>query len=127
VAPCLHGFEPGHCLICQTLGPSTSSSSTGSRPTRSERRAGRDGHSSGVASGGPVEVVDARPRTVAPRSGRHIAIAVLMVIAAVVAFWIVAGVVFALLRLLEIVIVAAVAGVLGYRLGRARGHRDRDR
>jgi hypothetical protein len=64
---------------------------------------------------------------VAPRSGRHIAIAVLMVIAAVVAFWIVAGVVFALLRLLEIVIVAAVAGVLGYRLGRARGHRDRDR
>jgi Flp pilus assembly protein TadB len=126
VATCIHGFESGQCLICQTLGPSTTSASTGARPTRAERRAARDGPSGASTSGGPVEVLDAKRRAVAPRAGRHIAMAVLAVIIAVVAFWIVAGVVFALLRLLEIVIVAAVAGVLGYRLGRARGHRDRD-
>lgn len=70
-------------------------------------------------------MVDATLRSPAPRTTRHILVAVVAVVAAIIAFWIVAGVVFALLRLLEVFIVAAITGVIGYRLGRARGHHDR--
>lgn len=39
--------------------------------------------------------------------------------------WVVAGALFALLHLLEIVLVAAAAGWAGYRLGHYRGRRSR--
>jgi hypothetical protein len=42
-----------------------------------------------------------------------------------VAAWIVAGVVFALLHIIELLVVAGVAGWAGYRLGHYRGHRQR--
>jgi hypothetical protein len=40
------------------------------------------------------------------------------------AAWVVAGVVFALLHVLELVAVAGVAGWAGYRFGRYRGRRE---
>jgi hypothetical protein len=38
--------------------------------------------------------------------------------------WIVAGLVFALIHLIEIIVVAGVAGTLGYRLGHYRGRHE---
>ncbi len=122
MAACIHGFQPGQCLICQTLASGQEQTRKASRPSRAERRAAAEGPARSAA--GPVEVVDP-PRPRGGSTSTHILVAVIMVVLAVIAFWVVAGVVFALLRLLEIVIVAAVAGVLGYRLGRIRGHQDR--
>jgi hypothetical protein len=41
------------------------------------------------------------------------------------AVWVVAGFVLAMLHVLELILVAAVAGWAGYRLGRYRGSRQR--
>jgi len=72
----------------------------------------------------PVEVVDGRPRGRLTPARRTVAVLVTAVVA-IAAVWLVAGAVFALLRLLEVFVVAAATGVIGYRLGRARGHRER--
>jgi hypothetical protein len=42
-----------------------------------------------------------------------------------IAAWVVSGVVFALLHILELVAVAGVAGWAGYRIGRYRGRHER--
>jgi Flp pilus assembly protein TadB len=122
MATCIHGFSPDQCLICQTLNPA--------KDGRSRRRtatAERDPAYSGrrASRGGPVEVVDDRHPSRPRRATTNILIAVVVIVVAIAAFWVVSGIIFALLRLLEIVIVAVVAGLLGYRLGRARGHRER--
>jgi hypothetical protein len=60
-----------------------------------------------------------------PRSlGGHLALIVVGVIAIGAVAWLVAGVVFALLHVLELLVVAAVAGWAGYRLGHFRGRRQ---
>jgi hypothetical protein len=119
MATCPHGFAPGQCLICRTLEQSPSPAA-GPRRGRAERRAA---HREAVP-GGPVEVVGGRPRTPARRATTHILVAIVVIAVAVAAFWVVAGLVSALLHLAEILVAAGIAGVLGYRLGRARGHRD---
>jgi hypothetical protein len=53
---------------------------------------------------------------------------VLLVLAGVLAIgvvaWVVAGAVFALLHVIELLVVAAVAGWVGYRIGHYRGRRQ---
>jgi Flp pilus assembly protein TadB len=122
VATCIHGFEPGQCLICQTLSPSQEESG-GRRHNRRTAKAEARSHQDRLPAGA-VEVVDSDDRPRGSRAASHILIAVVLVILAVIAFWVVAGVVFAVLRLVEILAVAIVAGVLGYRLGRVRGRQD---
>jgi hypothetical protein len=61
-----------------------------------------------------------------PRSlGTHIAIIAASVLAIGLVAWVVAGVVFALLHVIELVVVAGLAGWAGYRVGRYRGSRQR--
>jgi len=50
-------------------------------------------------------------------------VAIFLVVFALAAasVWVVAGIFFAIVRLIEVVIVAIVAGTLGYRLGHYRG------
>jgi Flp pilus assembly protein TadB len=122
MATCIHGFSPGQCLICQTLNPAEDG-----RSRRRTATAERDPSPSGrrASRGGPVEVVDDR-RPSGPRRGTsHVLVAVAVIVLAIAAFWVVSGIVFALLRVLEILIVALATGMLGYRLGRARGRRER--
>jgi hypothetical protein len=58
------------------------------------------------------------------RSSIHIAGVVAVIAVIGVAAWIVAGVVFAILHVLELVAVGAVAGWVGYRVGHFRGSRQ---
>jgi hypothetical protein len=55
----------------------------------------------------------------------HLVLVGAAIIAIGLAVWVVAGAVFAILRLLELVLVAGVAGWAGYRLGQYRGRRQR--
>lgn len=128
VATCLHGFESGQCLICRTLAPSADRDGP-----RSKHRVGAPPSTTGAdrrpaatapVFSAPVEVVDGRPRGRLTPARRTVAVLVTAVVA-IAAVWLVAGAVFALLRLLEVFVVAAATGVIGYRLGRARGHRER--
>ena len=94
-AICPHGLPASDCLICPTL-PQV------------------------AAPGRPAATGSGRPRFALHAAGVAGAIAVIGVAA-----WVVAGVVFALLHVLELVAVAAVAGWVGYRVGRFRGSRGR--
>ena len=94
-ALCPHGLPASECLICPAL-----------------------------PAAAPVPEVAQVPQ---PRGSRFIlhAAGVVAAIALIgVAAWVVAGVVFALLHVLELVAVGAVAGWVGYRLGHFRGSRD---
>lgn len=113
---CQHGLPASECLICPTLAR-TATATAGPGVVTSK---GRRSKVTPTASGLPVE----RPGT--HRSvGLHVAgvVAVLAVIGVVA--WIVAGVVFALLHILELVAVAGVAAWAGYRIGHFRGSRQR--
>ena len=103
---CIHGFPPDGCLICQTLQQA---------PTRTMDR---------LAARAPVAV--ARPDAViaapAPRGSRMPVslrvggVLLMLALVAVAVFWIV-GIVYAALRLFELVAAALVAGWVGWKLG----------
>jgi hypothetical protein len=102
VAPtCPHGLPPSECLICPTLpqpsGTSTTPSTMPGPPTTAPRHRGSVLHVAGMAG----------------------AIVLIGLVA-----WAVAGVVFAILHVLELLAVAAAAGWVGYRLGHFRGARS---
>jgi hypothetical protein len=85
----------------------------------------------GPTSGGRHDA--ARPDRVygpdTPRPGRSLSsyavLGAVGLIAVVAAAWVLAGIVVGLLHALELVIVAAVAGWVGYRIGLYRGRRQR--
>jgi hypothetical protein len=123
-SPCIHGFAPGTCLICQTLeGPGASTTTKEAPPgpaalsvRRSAvdlpdtRRAGRD-----IATEG-------RSRQGRSHRPRLLGLAVLVVLALVGA-WIVLHLVFAVLHILELVAVGLIAAYLGYLVGVFHGRR----
>ena len=94
-ALCPHGLPASECLICPTLP--------------------------GVAASGPTagQALQSRPRT-----SMHVAGVVAVIAVIGVAAWIVAGVVFAILHVLELVAVGAIAGWVGYRVGYFQGRRS---
>lgn len=65
------------------------------------------------------------PQSRSPRFTLHAAGVVGAIVLIGVAAWVIAGVVFAILHVLELVAVGAVAGWVGYRVGHFRGSRDR--
>lgn len=124
---CAHGYGPGECLICATLGTTTADRpAPGGEPIR-----GRTANAT-VGAGG---LRRRRPDTLVAgpvgdeRVGRrHHPLATLVLVlvavgALVAAGWVIAGVVFALLRILEVVAVAVAASWTGYRVGHWRGRR----
>ncbi|HEY3809806.1 MAG TPA: hypothetical protein VGL49_00120 [Acidimicrobiales bacterium] len=62
-----------------------------------------------------------RPRSV----GGHMALIVVGVLAIGAVAWVVAGAVFAILHVIELLVVAGIAGWAGYRLGHFRGRHQR--
>ncbi|MBO0692250.1 MAG: hypothetical protein J2P58_05085 [Acidimicrobiaceae bacterium] len=113
---CVHGNDPRTCIVCQTLREvdSLSGTSTGNRQAR---------------TAAPLDLTSRGDRTPASgdghRFGFHVAVFAAVLIAAAISVWFVAGVVFAFIRVIEVLLVAVVAGTLGYRLGRVRGRRER--
>ena len=113
---CIHGNDPRSCIVCQTLA-------------EVDTLTGKSAAGSGRArTAAPVDIVGRGDRTPATESGHHfgfhVAVFLAVLVAAAISVWFVAGVVFAFIRVFEVLLVAAVAGTLGYRLGRARGRHE---
>lgn len=132
-ATCLHGLPPAECLICRTLGAVPAPAS--GQPARAEGRGRRlFGTGSDSRPAVPAQPVAGPGRTGEPDGGPHPArhwglphvVATLALIVAIgVVAWMLVGVAFALFHVLELVVVAGVAGWTGYRLGLYRGRRGR--
>lgn len=112
---CIHGNDPRTCIVCKTLAEVDTITGQGSgrqkaRPTAPVDLASRGDHSQSLER--------------AHHYGFHIAVFAAVLVAAAISVWFVAGVIFAAVRLIEVLLVAVVAGTLGYRLGHARGRRE---
>jgi hypothetical protein len=94
-ATCLHGLPPDECLICPH-------SVTAEVVSRSPAPPVRRGH-----------------------GATHLAVVAVAIVVIGAVAWAVAGVLFALLHVFELVAVALVAGWGGYRIGHFRGRRQR--
>lgn len=131
---CIHGNDPRSCFVCQTLREADSY-------TAAPSAGGRRGRASA-----PADVVGRTAPTPAPRPDRtpaggaeygdsgggsgsrfgfHVAVFALVVLAAAISVWFVAGIIFSLIRVFEILLVAVLAATLGYRVGRVRGRHER--
>ncbi|HEX6392653.1 MAG TPA: hypothetical protein VFZ97_04380 [Acidimicrobiales bacterium] len=123
---CIHGFNPPDCLICRTLGTSPQPAA-GARSVEVPRQIQQSPPDVRRFATG-AEVVHPSP-TSTPRHRRSLGGSVMLVVAALVALgaaaWILAGVVFTLLHLLELIAVGAGAGWVGYKVGHFRGSRSR--
>jgi hypothetical protein len=123
---CIHGNNPSSCAVCKTLaeidalgGSRTATATAGAGPAG---RRGRRNRAQGDPRITPVEIITGRGRPATKRSfGAHVAIFLVVFALAAASVWIVAGIFFAIVRLIEVIIVAIVAGTLGYRLGHYRG------
>ena len=130
MALCPHGFAPDACLICATLA-SSSAKGSGNGPAVAvdDRDRGERGRRRPWAqhdAGHEVQAVTVVDPGEAPsrRPHRPLATALLVIVALIAvaaAVWVVVGVVFALLRIIEVVAVAVAAGWIGYRVGHWRG------
>ena len=123
---CIHGFAPGTCLICQTLqGGATTA--TKEAPGGNGAKRGRRPDPARAPAAVPV-----RPDAVIKGDGRRgsglgIKLLGLLVLAvvAVIGVWIVVGFVLAVLRIVELIAAAVVAGWIGWSLGVRHGRRSR--
>jgi Flp pilus assembly protein TadB len=111
-ATCLHGLEPDSCLICQTLATKPASPAKTDRP----RRAGRAPRSLPVL--GPDDRAPDRPARRFSVAG-----ALALLLASVIVVWVVVAALWTTFRVLELALVAAAAGWLGWRLGVWHGRR----
>lgn len=99
---CHHGLPAADCLICRSQGT--------------------------PAGSGPLASADQRASQVQPEPkkgslGLHTTGVVLGIIAIGVIAWVVAGAVFALLHIIELILVGGAAAWAGYRVGKYRGSR----
>lgn len=113
---CIHGNDPRTCIVCKTLREVDTLSG---KPAGGRR----------APSSAPVDIVGRPDRTPASGGGHHVgyhlAVFAAVLVAAAISIWFLAGAVYALFRLIEVLVVALLAGTLGYRIGRARGRHER--
>ena len=94
---CPHGLDRGTCLICSTLGLN------------------------GLPTGRPEVIVSAPPRR-RPRVG--LLGGAVMALVILVAVWLAIGLVWSLVRGAELILVGALCGYIGYRVGRFVGRHE---
>lgn len=116
MAQCHHGYEQDQCLICQVLG--TTAAPATSTPRRRSWLGGRQ-------SNAPVPATAAVPSTRRHRPLATVALGVVVILAAVLAVWILIGAFYLALRIVELIAVAFAAGWMGYRIGHWRGRHER--
>ncbi len=126
-AVCPHGYDPSTCLICQTLG--TQPAATAAPPPQVANKGRRGRRRDTVTSAPPANVrPDVVYRAGTPERhgtglGAHVALLVAALVVIGLVAWVVAGAVFAILHILELIVIAGLAGWAGYRLGHYRGRR----
>jgi hypothetical protein len=136
-ATCPHGFAAGTCLICQTLdvGNSGGGGSRGKRAAETATEVPRPKHRDGgrVARMGRSPATDdaGGPRVIPPSIGRSrfpagvwVVGGLFAVVLVAMVAWTLVHVVFAVLRILELVAAALVAGYIGWVAGVRHGRRE---
>lgn len=119
MARCLHGYEQGHCLICEALATTTVDTDDRGGSHRSWLPGGRlPGRPPATTATGLVAERHHHPLAT-------LALVAVVLMAAVLAGWVLLGAVYAILRILEIVAVAFAAGWVGYRVGHWQGRHER--
>jgi hypothetical protein len=93
---CPHGLDRSTCLICSTLGLT------------------------GLPTGRPEVITSQPPRR--PRVGL-LGVAVIALVA-LIAVWLMVGLVWSLVRGAEFILVGALCGYIGYRIGRFVGRHE---
>ena len=129
-ATCNHGFAPADCLICRTLGTTTPPGTSVEAPPDRRRHPEVQPLPTAVQSP-PARLDTTKPASPAPSDsprrhrslGGSLVIALMALLAIGAAVWILVGVVFTVLHVLELIAVAAGAGWVGYRIGHFRGSR----
>ena len=131
MANCAHGFPQSECLICRTLGVSSSPAAA----TKTKTRDPGSAEISGMLSTRPAALPEARQRQADlpqerggdGRRGMSPLWPVLgIIVVGGVLLWAFAGVLSLAFHIGEFVAVGAIAGWLGYKLGHARGRRRPD-
>ena len=129
MANCAHGFPQSECLICRTLGVS---SSPAGAPTKTKTRDAGSAEISGMLSTRPAALPETRPQQAdlpdgrAGRGRRRMSLiwpVLGVIVVGGVLLWAFAGVVSLAFHIGEYVAVGAIAGWVGYKLGHARGRR----
>jgi len=129
--PCVHGLAADDCTICRTLArdrPDEPIAATSVDARQGATLLGRPGGS----LAGRVDRLRS-PTAVAAGDDHHrhrawsLLLVVALLVAAGVAAWVLVGVVFTILHLLELVAVGVGAGWAGYRIGHYRGSRQHRR
>ena len=112
---CIHGFAPDGCLICRTLA-------TGEG--RTTQLADQPPPYRSLPSPARPDAVRLQPPS---RHRRSFAGSVVLILAALLAVgaaaWILVGLVFTVLHVLELIAVGAGCGWVGYKIGHFRGAR----
>ncbi len=129
MANCAHGFPQSECLICRTLGVSSSPAAA----TKTKTRDAGSAEISAMLSTRPAALPEARQRQAdlpeqRPSNGRRGMSPLWPVLGIIVVggvlLWAFAGVLSLAFHIAEFVAVGAIAGWLGYKLGHARGRRS---
>ena len=120
-ATCIHGYPPGACLICQTLGHGPAVPELGH--TRTRRRRSTSVEPTAGASRAVQPDEDRAPSRRGSLGLRLTGLALAVVITVLVMWWVI-GLVWAVLHILELVAIALAAGYVGFRVGTAHGRRD---
>jgi hypothetical protein len=128
VPNCPHGFPQDQCLICRALNvaPAEPSRGRGRKGTLAPAPATFDIGTTLASTSAPVPQRRADTSPAEPGRGRRGGFlwpALATVAVGVVLVWAFAGVVSLAFHIAEYVVLAGVAGWLGYRLGYARGRR----
>ncbi len=112
---CIHGFTREACLICRTLATGESTTIQLADPAPPYRP---------LPSPAQADAARVQP---ARRRGRSLAGSLVLVLAALLAAgaaaWILVGLVFTVLHVLELIAVGAGCGWVGYKIGHFRGAR----
>jgi hypothetical protein len=122
VANCVHGFPQSECLICQTLGSSSSKSTA----TKTKVASPPEPLGALPNNGRTAPTLARREEPVSQRGGHGMGTLWAILVAIVVGgllVWAFAGVVSVAFHIAEYVALALVAGWVGYKLGHARGRR----
>jgi hypothetical protein len=103
MATCIHGLDSGSCLICRTLGTSTATDAPRVQSTS-------------IPAGRPEVIKTKRQKSHRVGGLGLVGWLFVIVVLAVVGWWVL-GLIWAVLRIVELVVVGAVCGFVGYKIG----------